>query len=94
MYLRARRVQGLAGMHRMLNSTPRDDPADDAVLVFLGAGDGIRTRDIQLGSTISSAPAELRALTGLRCLRFVRVSPAGLLSLFRQICVQCAHDYM
>ncbi len=33
----------------MLNGTPRNEPAGDAILIFSGAGDGIRTRDIQLG---------------------------------------------
>jgi len=59
----------------------------------LGRGDATQTRVIQLGSTIGPEPAELTALTGLRHRLRVRPSPAGLLSLARQICVQYAHNF-
>ena len=56
----------------------------------LGAGDGARTRDIQLGSTQGPKLAEIRALTGLRRRFAGRASPEGLLSLSCEICVQYA----
>ena len=58
--------------------------------LLLGAGDGARTRDIQLGSTQGPKLAEIRALTGLRRRFAGRASPEGLLSLCCEICVQYA----
>jgi len=71
----------------------RRSPANLVASLLLAAGDGIRTRDIQLGSTNGPRPADLIALTGLRLRLRVRTSPAGLLSLAQQICVQYAHNY-
>ena len=49
-----------------LDVVKRRQSAEVAVPLLLGAGEGIRARDIQIGSTIGPRPAYLIALTGLR----------------------------
>lgn len=64
-----------------------------AIQCTRGAGDGIRIRDIQIGSAIGLRPAYAIALTGLRRRFRSRTSPARLLSPARQMCVQQAPSY-
>ncbi len=81
---------GVAGTGRRIDVAKYRESAGLADPLLLGAGDGIRTRDIQLGSTQGPKLAEIRALTGLRRRFAGRANPEGLLSLFCEICVQYA----
>ena len=77
----------IAGNHTTRKSSELADPSP------FEAGNAIRTRSVSLGTTFGPESADLTAPASLRRRLRILASPAGLLSLSRQIRVQYARNY-